>query len=372
MTLLDLSGKTQHIQVSNRASSERISIIVPVLNEAKRLERCLDTLVAQPEEASEILIVDGGSADGTQSIVERYQAQDPRVKFVDATPVDALWTGKAWGLYVGLQRSNPSSEWILCTDADVWASPMLTRSLLAHAERAGVSTFSVATQQHLSGKMEALIHPSMLTTLVYRFGPPGKATRDRRRVQANGQCFLSRRAILFRTDAFRFAQSSLCEDITIARRLADCGEAVGFYEADGLINVRMYNDWREAWYNWPRSLPLRDQYFGWYEAGGLVGVLLFQAMPLPVLLSGAVLSGPRWLLLPAGLLALIRIGVLVGAARAYAHRPWTYWLSPLVDLPVVLRIIQCALRRRHTWRGRTYIRRKGGIIEPAGDPGRVK
>jgi len=360
-------AKKPRIQTTHLPSSHRVSVLLPVLNEATRIERALDSLIAQPQEVHEILVVDGGSTDGTQSIVRRFHCRDPRVQLVDASPVNKHWTGKAWGLNFGLQRSNPMCQWILCVDADVWASPTLIRSILAHAERTGVATFSVATRQHLAGKIEGLIHPSMLTTLIYRFGSPGKATRDPHRVQANGQCFFSRRATLLESDAFRFAQASLCEDITIARRLAECGETVGFYESDGLIDVAMYDDWRATWSNWPRSLPMRDQYFGWYEAVNLSKVLLLQALPLPVFIAGVLLGGPIWLLLLSGWLLINRIGVLVGVARAYPDKPWTYWFSPLADLPVVLQIIRSALRRRHTWRGRTYIRRKGGIIEAAVD-----
>jgi glycosyltransferase involved in cell wall biosynthesis len=57
--------------------------------------------VAQPETVAEILVVDGGSTDGTQSLVERYQSRDRRVRLVDAGPVPGGWTGKAWGLYLG-------------------------------------------------------------------------------------------------------------------------------------------------------------------------------------------------------------------------------------------------------------------------------
>jgi hypothetical protein len=37
------------------------------------------------------------------------------------------------------------------------------------------------------------------------------------------------------------------------------------------------------------------------------------------------------------------------------QRPWTYWLSPLADLPVALALFVSALRRRHTWRGRELL-----------------
>ncbi len=363
--MLCLTKKTERIEVSDEPSAERISVIVPVLNEENRIERALDGLVGQSEEVYEILVVDGGSTDATQSIVARYQNQDRRVRLLDASPVDGGWTGKAWGLNFGLQRSNAFCQWILCVDADVCASPKLARSLLAHANKTGVSTFSIATQQHLSGKLEALIHPPMLTTLVYRFGSPGTATSNVHRVQANGQCFLSRRDVLLRSEAFNAARTSLCEDITIARRLAECGESVGFYEADAdLVEVRMYDHWRATWSNWPRSLPMRDQYFGWSEGIGLLAVLLFQASPLPLLALGLTFGAPFWFLSLAGFLSALRIGILCGVARAYPNRPWTYWLSPLCDLPVVARIIQCALKRRHSWRGRSYIRRREGTFEP--------
>lgn len=339
-------------------------MILPVLNEGRRIADALAGLIAQPREVAEILVVDGGSTDATRAIVAAFVSRDCRIRWIDVSPVDPGWTGKAWGLERGLAHAARDCRWILCTDADVRASRDVARSLLAHAQKTGVSVFSVATLQQLSGTLEALIHPSMLTTLIYRFGSPGKATRKLHKVQANGQCFFAPRETLIRTDAFRAARSSLCEDITIARRLAEDGESVGFYEADGLVRVAMYDHWRDTWNNWPRSLPMRDQYFGWREAANLASALILQALPLPLLMIGLFLGEPPLFLVLTGALLTLRLGVLFGIARAYPDRPWSYWLSPLADLPVALRILQFTLRRRHRWRGRTYVRRKGGVFEP--------
>jgi dolichol-phosphate mannosyltransferase len=169
---------------------------------------------------------------------------------------------------------------------------------------------------------------------------------------------------LLKNDAFRAAQLSLCEDVTIARRLAEGGEAIGFYESDGLVWVRMYEDWQGTWRNWPRSLPTRDQYFSWHEATGLLEVLLVQSLPLPLVPIAYAVGAPGWVFAVNLILSLTRLGILMGIARGYEWRPWTYWFSPLLDLPVALRLITSALRRRQVWRGRVYVRRAGGTFEP--------
>lgn len=358
------TSQCRRVKTSDRPSLARITVLLPVLNEATRIANSLETLIAQPEEVSEILVIDGGSTDATRAVTENYRRRDHRVRWIDASPVGPRWIGKAWNLNLGLTRSNPASQWILCVDADVRVSPKLSRSLISHAARTGVSTFSVATRQHLSGLLEALIHPPLLTTLVYRFGQPGRSYGTIPQVQANGQCFFSRREILLRAQAFAAARSSLCEDITIVRRLVEGGEAVGFYETYGLVEVSMYRDWRETWTNWPRSLPMRDQYFGWRQAAGLLEVLFVQGLPLPMLILSWGVSAPKLFRTLNALLLALRMGVLFGTTRAYNRRPWTYWLSPVCDFAVAVRLIQSALSRQHSWRGRSYVRRSAGKFEP--------
>lgn len=351
------TARGERVAVSQSGQPGRVTIVIPVLDERTRLGACLHGVSRQTSEVKEILVVDGGSRDGTRALVARWATRDARIRLVDASPVPADWTGKAWGLAVGLRHAAADASWILCLDADVRPEPLLARSLLAHACRVGVDAFSVATSQAVSGRFEALVHPALLATLVYRFGIPGRATHDPSRVQANGQCFFARRALLEHTRAFDVARTSLCEDVTIARRLAESGEPVGFYEASNLVAVEMYSGGHEAWSNWPRSLPMRDRYFGWRNALGLIEVAVVQALPIPLFAAAWAFALPGWLVAVNGFLAASRLGVLAGTARAYVRRPWTYWLSPVCDLPVAVRLVTSALRRRHRWRGRLYQRR---------------
>src|SRR4051812_18793016 len=59
------------------------SIVVPVLNEAQCIAECLTSLLAQaPDDAFEILVMDGGSTDGTQAIVGALQVEHPCIQLI--------------------------------------------------------------------------------------------------------------------------------------------------------------------------------------------------------------------------------------------------------------------------------------------------
>jgi dolichol-phosphate mannosyltransferase len=339
-----------------------------VLNEEQRLPAMLQALIAEAStvpEIIEILIVDGGSIDTTRGVVMAAVALDQRVQFVDASPVPVTAVGKAWGLQQGAAVAG--GDWLLTLDADTIVAPGLTRALAAFVHTEKIDALSVATRQLCSGWLQSMLHPAFLTTLVYRFGPPGYATRDPRRVMANGQCFFAAKAALADANAIGSALSSLCEDITMARSLAKAGYAVGFYETDVPVVVQMYSSAREVWANWPRSLVMRDRHAGFAAALPLAQVVLLQAAPLPLLALALIGGLPLWFLLVQAILLACRLGVLAGVNGSYAGRASSFWLSPLLDVPVVLRLLAAQFQRRLVWRGRVYVRSRGGTITAVSD-----
>jgi len=52
-----------------------ISVVIPALDEAERLGRCLDSLLDQTRQADEIIVVDNGSEDDTAKIALSYGAR---------------------------------------------------------------------------------------------------------------------------------------------------------------------------------------------------------------------------------------------------------------------------------------------------------
>ncbi|HZO92201.1 MAG TPA: glycosyltransferase family 2 protein [Candidatus Baltobacteraceae bacterium] len=333
-----------------------VAVIVPVLNEERRLAPALEALRACGEEIAEIVVVDGGSADATRAVARAAAERDPRIRVLDAPAAPRHWNGKAWNLETGLRATD--APWIATIDADVRVGPGILAAAIARAEREGLAALSVATRQRLADAGGALLHPAMLATLVYRYGLPNVVATKPAEVQANGQLFVARRDALLAADAFAIARASRCEDVTAARALAAHGGRIGFFEGDA--TVRMHDSWRDCAANWPRSLALHDTFTSpartWLS---LIEAFFAQALPLPTLIALVVLRHHIWfahtaIALAAGLVCM-RLGVLVGTRRAYVDPPAWYWLSPLADLPAFALIAAAMLRRRHVWRGRTLV-----------------
>jgi len=348
--------RIQKSEVVAPDAKNSVSVLVPVLNEATRIEPCLIGLIKQGPEVGEIIVVDGGSTDRTSEVISNIAGQDSRIRQISAAPVPEGVNGKAYGLAVASAKVHPDSTWVIVIDADVRPETALISSMLAYADLNKLGVLSVATRQHLSGPAEGILHPSMLATLVYRFGIPGHATSKVESVQANGQCMLVRRELLHEVGGFASVVRANAEDVTLARSLAAAGHEVGFHEADDLVSVEMYSSWREAWQGWARSLPMRDRYSTWRMWVGLAEVALIQAAPLLIWPISVWLLGSRHpLALLNGGLVFTRLGMLIGMSRAYKPLPLTYWLSPLADVPVAVRLMVMAGRRQFVWRGRPLV-----------------
>lgn len=59
-----------------------VSIIIPVYNVEKYLQKCLDSCFAQSYENIEVIAVNDGSKDASEDVLMRYTQKEHRLKFV--------------------------------------------------------------------------------------------------------------------------------------------------------------------------------------------------------------------------------------------------------------------------------------------------
>ena len=329
-----------------------LSILVATLNEAHRIEPCLAGLTRQDATVREILVVDSGSTDGTQALVMRAARKDPRVQLLRDEPLPAGWVGKVWALQHGLERA--SGEWILGIDADTIPEPGMAAGALSAALTYGYDAASFAPRFRIASAAERWLQPSLLVTLVYRFGAAGTEASPER-VMANGQCFLARRSVLEAEGGYTPARTSFSDDVTLARHLARTGHRVGFLDGSRLYAVRSYSSATEAWREWGRSLDLKDsttRATQWWDVAFL-GVV--QGTPIPAVLIVLALGLHAVpLLATCGVLLAIRIAIMGALMKSYEVRGAAFWLSPLADPLAALRIVISTVSRARTWRGRAY------------------
>jgi glycosyltransferase involved in cell wall biosynthesis len=85
----------------------QITIVVAVLNARKTFERCLDSIFEQDYPNRKLMIVDGGSNDGTVEIIQKYQAElewwvsEPDKGIYDAWNKALPRINDGWVLFLG-------------------------------------------------------------------------------------------------------------------------------------------------------------------------------------------------------------------------------------------------------------------------------
>lgn len=340
------------------AGDTTVSVVVPTRNEAARIAPCLDGLRAQQRPLVEVLVVDGHSTDDTPALVQAAATIDARIRLLEEPPRPSGRVGRPWAIAAGCVAAR--GEWVMVVDADTAPRPGMVAGAVAAARRFGLDAVSFAPRIIAPSAGARWLQPSLLTTLVYRFGPPNAGV-SAERVMANGQCMLMRRDLLERAGGYGVADDSYCDDIRIARHLASRGARVGFLDGPRLLDVTMYPTARETWRAWPPSLHMRDATrMRWRWLDALV-LLLAQALPIPVLILLALTAGRlgapsavTWGLVAVnGALLLVRLLLAVATAHSFARRGVPYWLAPLADPFTVPRVIWAMIAPPREWRGVT-------------------
>lgn len=97
---------------------EKISVIVPVYNVEKYLERCVESIFKQTYKNIEIILVDDGSTDNSGKICDKFLKKDERVKVIHKEN-GGLSDARNAGLEI------LSGKYIMFVDSDDWISPAM-------------------------------------------------------------------------------------------------------------------------------------------------------------------------------------------------------------------------------------------------------
>lgn len=101
-----------------------ISIITPVYNTEKFLNRCIDSILSQTYSDFELILVDDGSSDSSGDICDKYALVDKRIK-VFHQPNGGVSSARNFGL------DRAKGEWVTFIDSDDYVSQSLLEDYMS-------------------------------------------------------------------------------------------------------------------------------------------------------------------------------------------------------------------------------------------------
>ena len=105
----------------------KVSVIIPIYNVEKYLEKCLDSIIKQSYTNLEIILVNDGSTDSSREICLRYLEKDKRFKLIEQ-----INQGISVTRNTGLE--NMTGDYLLYIDPDDYIAPNMIEILVQNIE----------------------------------------------------------------------------------------------------------------------------------------------------------------------------------------------------------------------------------------------
>lgn len=332
------------------APAEWVSVLLPVRDEAHRLEPTLRALVRALDACAhraELVVLDDESTDGTAELVRAVCGTDVRVRLVSGEPTPSGWLGKPWACAQLAAQASSLSSVLVFVDADVVVAPDAICATVAQLREAGLDLVCPYPRQEARGWGERLVQPllqwSWLTTLPLRV-----AERSPRPslVAANGQLLAVDRATYDRAGGHLTVRADVLDDVALLRAVKAVGGRGGVTDGTQLATCRMYDGWREVEAGYTKSLW---RAFG-SPAGGLAvagGLGAIYGWPVVAALAGSPVGALGYL---AGVAGRVVTGRRTGA------RVWPDALAHPVSVALfgwlTLRSVRLHRRSALRWKGR--------------------
>lgn len=108
-----------------------VSVIATVLNEAEDIGRVVSSLLAQKPPADEVIVVDGGSTDGTWEWLTAAHERDPRLKAIRDETCNLKFSAGPVSRGRNVAIAAAKSEILACADAGCTYAPDWLKNLTA-------------------------------------------------------------------------------------------------------------------------------------------------------------------------------------------------------------------------------------------------
>ena len=206
------------VSIPQRTSGEKLdvilSVVIPVYNVEKYLERCVESVMRQTYKNIEVILVNDGSTDGSLEVCKNLQKKYPKLIIVDK-PNGGLSSARN----AGVKASH--GDYIAFLDSDDWVTPdcyeyMLGLVVSNNADLSDVMIYQVKSERdrvpNEGEKIEVFSGRDILEHYMYR----GMSEQNGAPYSA---CRKLYRRDLFQGDTEKFVEGTVNEDICFNYRI---------------------------------------------------------------------------------------------------------------------------------------------------------
>ena len=326
-----------------------VSIIIPARNEEISLRACLESLVAQADVSSEIIVVDDGSSDGTRNLAESFAG----VQIISAGALRPGWTGKSNAVFSGAELAR--GAWLLFTDADTVHCPGSLARALTEARRNDAALLSYSPQQDVRGFWEKAVMPVIFAELAAAYHPADVSDPASAQAAANGQYILISREAYDAVGGHAAVAASLLEDVALARAVKASGRRILFRFGGDAVRTRMYRSFTQLREGWTKNLALLFRSPARLAAVRFTEFILMVSTAALALATAA--SNRRGVSAAAAAVGVVLLALFFRRIRP-AHFFWDANLLAIFGLPIfsylLLRSRLSHMRDKVSWKGRSY------------------
>ncbi|MHB8301208.1 MAG: glycosyltransferase family 2 protein [Acidobacteriaceae bacterium] len=342
-----------------------LAVIVPGRNEARDIEPCLQSLLANDYPRLRVIAVNDRSTDDTGARMDKVTAAAScgRLRTLHVADLPPGWLGKPHAMAIAVEQTE--SDWLLFTDADVLFAPDAVRRAMAYAMQSKADHMVVFPTLILRGGGEKMLiaffqSVSALAARPWKIADP-KAKRDYVGV---GAFTLVRRPVYEALGGFAQLRMEVLEDLRFGYRVKqhDYAQRVAF--GKDMVRIRWADSAWGMLENLTKNLYSVFRFRATILLGTCVGLFVLCLAPfLELFFAGAT----RW----AGIVVLAALLLL------NLHYWWQTKISPayLALLPVAMLMFVFTLLRSMLlvlwrggvlWRGTLYplkeLRRQAGPL----------
>jgi chlorobactene glucosyltransferase len=230
-----------------------VSILVPARNEARVIERCVTSLLAQDYPNFEVIVLNDNSTDRTGEILFELQKKDSRLKILTGQALAAGWLGKAWACK---QLSEAAAgEMLLFTDADTTHEVSAVRRAVGTMQATNCDMLTCVPRQTVETFWEKIGVP-LVHFLVMCFLPLSQIwnSRDTAFAFACGQFIMFRREFYKKMGGHDAVKTALVEDVWLVKATKRAGGKVMVCNGIDVVKCRMYESLGDVWKGFSKNL----------------------------------------------------------------------------------------------------------------------